>query len=347
MQPPKSEPSKKFGRRRFVRDGLATVIGLAIGETVFELIDHFFGQKIALVSEYYSFIHPDKDIRSYDFTTTPASYSEINIEGIAQIGIGDSIQAGYVYHSPVFYSSTQYVTNAVNQHLRLGWTYKNYAKVGATTYDLNGQIDAMDQDHKSAANQIDISLSVGGDDLLKFVGSDQNITALRSILSANPSSDQVTQYIKSIEGAIDAYESRFYEILRRLQVLNQDRNYAIERIFVQSLPNLGLAEYIDIPTSSGYFRLPIKGNQRMEEIASAISERLNLAMAKAIQKAGYQSPIQIRLVDNYHTLTASNLTGIHPNQGGYTQMAENRLNLSESSFDGQVETLWQAIENNL
>ncbi|MGH7245830.1 MAG: hypothetical protein ACREGI_02765, partial [Candidatus Levyibacteriota bacterium] len=136
----------------------------------------------------------------------------------------------------------------------------------------------------------------------------------------------LNSFVDNILATIAGYENDLFGLLEQYYSL-YTLGITFNHIFVKSLPNLGLCDHVTFISKDDAipsFRIELDSPFK-KVIATAISKRFNIAMARAIErfkKAHIMNAPQVILLDLFHLLQAEDLDGIHPTIGGQVKIAQ-------------------------
>lgn len=353
-------PKGGISRREFLKIIFALTIGVSMSGLGWDVLRGLinFGEKVGVKFKIDEFLNTNyQSIENFPCFKASANYSLEQAQGNILIALGDSISAGYVGNGNDYHPATRIVVDKINQETNLQWQTINLAEVGAQTEDVSSQIDQISQNQALKGQNIDLSISVGGNDLALVLKQNFNEIKIDAILNKINKKENLSDndiiYLNNLIDALNehifAYKNKMISLLEQIQALKQ-QGFNINHIFIQSLPNLGLAQELDfIPKKDSgepAFTIQIDGTKVKQQIATAISQRLNLAMCQAIQefsdKSG-QEAIPTLFLNNFDLLGKNDLIGIHPNINGQDKMAKNELQRSFLINNGKTETLAQLV----
>ncbi len=313
-----------------------------------------FGEKIHLKNKIDEFLDFNDNLENYKCAqqTTKATYTPETVKGNKIIVIGNSIAHGFTDDG--YYSESDVMKNDINRmNPSWNWSVKNLAEDGSTTNDAFSQLETI-PNYLSEEQNSDITMDVGGNDVAEILfNSNYSEEKINQILSKNQI-DLAKEDISYLENLIDAltsniqvYEDKILLLLGR--ILDYKVNgLHLNNIVMESLPNIGLSDEVtfisrmeNIPTFTIKLDSPFK-----KQIASILSKRINIAMARAVSRFNVDFPdsINVILIDEFNLLKKEDLDGIHPTKKGQNKMALEHESRSEFIDDnGDPKTLLQML----
>ncbi len=338
MLPAWQEKEKmELSRRQFLGLGIATAASVFgyLKSVEFLTVLSTYGEAEL---RYYNFIHDSGDISNYSFTNKQTFYDDSSLQQTRVVNLGDSIALGWVGINYPFYPASKVVVDTVNAKLHGEWTYSPYAKDAAKTADIQRQINDFARDVKQikpSQNQlpIDVNMSAGGNNLAFLLENPKIQHIIQNLNQTGMTPNKAKQLVvlfDEIDNTINTYQGVFAGMLESILALQKPNSpYSINRIFVQSVPDIGKAQYIGYNDPNGRpVEFDISKSQELQTIATAISQKLNLAMAKAIASALKSTKIDIILENNFSLITPNLFEGFHPNKDGQQLIADQRMRRS-------------------
>ncbi len=326
---------ENFGERKVTRRGALGFLGLFVATTA------GFSVELAMVSPYlrgvWETIKNTKNLfipepLPCSATTATTTYSQEALQRTYALVAGDSIGRGFWEKNKPSIPAAEYAVDTINHssyfrnNFGANWDRQTVAEEGSTTKDVLQQLNNTKLNHAfKTERNIDFWLSVGGNDIIQYLG--QKISGLAnkaSGLAQNPVSDDFFTLDQEFFNALRKYKQDLERVLQNIAKKNGKGN--LRRLIMEGLPNLGITDQILYvgKNSETLATIQVKGNPAAEFFLQNASMLFNNTMKEVINEMLGKSPqFDILFLDNFDYLPKNDLLGEHPLPKGQQQMAAN------------------------
>ncbi|NTU74185.1 SGNH/GDSL hydrolase family protein [Candidatus Roizmanbacteria bacterium] len=297
------------------------------------------------------------------FSSRASRYTSEQLRSTRLITLGDSITSGFIDGEKANDPAVEYIAKTINKYGG-DWGTILLAQGGATTFDTIKQIQSIrDRSTVEAKAFWDTScpnrtivLSVGGDDLMKYLSDHEDW--IRKIANSKGIGSylQIPRLAHAIKNEVRSCRDRIVRILMELTDLKHEaakKGIYINELVYEGIPQINsnkLGEmdliWITDEKEKQACKKFLSENPSSTQAAGRLSSMANNMIGDALRdyefrmKGAGQDPLYITAMDLYHMLGSDQVGIIHPTRNGQKLIAEeyllNRMKLRNNGQDMPV-----------